>query len=68
MGSCFILLGTLRSDFRDGNENFIKAIGLMSKTTILHVHKAFWKTSLQSLYDYDVKMPNFTFCKGSTQT
>ena len=31
--------GTLRSD--DGNGNATKAIGLISKTTILHVHHAF---------------------------
>ena len=32
------LLGTLRSDDGDGNGNATKAIGLISKTTILHVH------------------------------
>ena len=31
------LLGTLRSDDGDGNGNATKAIGLISKTTILHV-------------------------------
>ena len=34
-------LGTLRSDDGDGNGNAIKAIGLITKTTILHVHHAF---------------------------
>ena len=34
-------IGTLRSHDGDGNENFKKAIGLISKTTILHVHNAF---------------------------
>ena len=29
-------IGTLRSDDGDGNGNAIKAIGLISKTTILH--------------------------------
>ena len=52
------LLGTLRSD--DGNGNTTKAIGLISKTTILHVHHTFLYISLLSLHDYDVKMPNFT--------
>ena len=33
-----------------------------SKTTTLHVHHAFLYISLPSLHDYDVKMPNFTFC------
>ena len=59
------LLETLRSD--DGNGNATKAIGLISKTTILHVHHAFFYISLPSLHDYDVKMPNFTMCRGSTQ-
>ena len=41
--------------YGDGNENVKKAIGLMSKTTILHVHHAFLYISLQSLHNYDVK-------------
>ena len=52
-------LGTLRSDDGDGNGNATKAMGLISKTTILHVHHAFLYISLPSLHDYDVKMPNF---------
>ena len=59
--------GTLRSDDGDGNGNATKAIGLISKTTILHVHHAFLYISLPSLHDYDVKMPNFTMYRGSTQ-
>ena len=54
------LLRTLRSDDGDGNGNTTKAIGLISKTKILHVHHAFLFISLPSLHDYDVKMPNFT--------
>ena len=54
------LLGTLRSDDGNGDGNATKAIGLISKTTILHVHHAFLYISLPSLHDYDVKMPNFT--------
>ena len=54
------LLGTLRSDDGDGNGNTTKAIGLIGKTTILHVHHTFLYISLPSLHDYDVKMPNFT--------
>ena len=53
-------VGTLRSDDGDGHGNATKAIGLISKTTILHVHHAFLYISLPSLHDYDVKMPNFT--------
>ena len=59
-------LGTLRSDDGDGNGNSTKAIGLITKTTILHVHHAFLYISLPSLHDYDVKMPNFTLYRGST--
>ena len=63
---CCILIGTLRSDDGDGNENAKKAIGLITKTTILHIHHAFLYISLPSLHDYDVKMPNFTLYRGST--
>ena len=45
----------------NGNENHKNAIGLISKTTTLHVHHTFLYISLTSLHDYDVKMPNFTF-------
>ena len=58
------LIGTLRSHDGDGNENFKKAIGFFSKTTILHVHHAFLYISLPSLHDYDVKMPNFKLYRG----
>ena len=60
-------LGTLRSDDGDGNGDATKAIGLIRKTTILHVHHAFLYISLPSLHDYDVKMPNFTMYRGSTK-
>ena len=46
---------------REDNEN---AIGLLSKTTSLHVHHAFLYISLPLLHDYDVKMPSFTFYGG----
>ena len=48
-------LGSL-TDNSDGNEDVKKAIGVMSKTTTLHVHHAFLYSSLPSLHDYDVKM------------
>ena len=35
------LIGTLRSNDADGNENVKKTIGLISKTTTLHVHYTF---------------------------
>ena len=34
-----------------------------SLTTTLHMHHAFMSVSLLSLHDYDMKMPNFTFCR-----
>ena len=45
----------------NGNENLKKTIGLLSKTTNLHVLHTFLYISLPSLHDYDVKMHNFTF-------
>ena len=60
--------GTLRSDDGDGNENVAKAIGLITKTIILHVHLAFLYISLPSLHDYGVKMPNFTLYRGRKYT
>ena len=57
---------SLRSNDGDGNGNATNAIGLITKTTILH-HHAFLFISLPSLHDYDVKMLNFTLYRGSTQ-
>ena len=53
------LLGTLRNYDGDGKENVKKGIGLIRKTTTLHVHHAFLYISLLSLHNYDVKWPNF---------
>ena len=36
----------------------------IGKITTLHVHHAFLYISLPSLHDYDVKLPNFTYCGG----
>ena len=58
------IIGSLSNDDADGNKNGKKAIGLISKTTTLHVHHAFLYISLPSLHDYNVKVPNFTFCRG----
>ena len=60
-----LIIGTLRSDDGDGNENFVKAIGLpvISKTTTLHVHHTFLYISLPFLHDYNVKVANFAFYK-----
>ena len=65
--SSYIQIGTLRSDDGAGNGTATKAIALISKTTILHVHHAFLYISLPSLHNYDVKIPNFTTYRGSTQ-
>ena len=61
------VIGSLRSDDGDGNGDATKAIGLISKTTVLHLHHDFLYISLPSLHDYDVKMPNFTMYKESAQ-
>ena len=46
--------GTLRNYDGDGNGNVKNAIGLKSKTTILHVHHAFFLyISLLSLHNQD---------------
>ena len=58
------LLGSFSNDKGDGNENAKKAMGLLSKTTTLHVHHAFLYISLLSLHDYHLKMPDFTLYGG----
>ena len=61
------LLGIFSNDNSDGNLDVKKAIGLLRKTTTLHVHHAFLYISLPSLHDYDVKMPNCKFYGGRKQ-
>ena len=58
--SCCVnsLVGTLRSNDADGNENVKKTKGLIRKPTTLHVHHAFLYISVLFLHDFDVKMPN----------
>ena len=51
-------IGALRSD--DGDGNATKAIGLISKTTILQVHHDFLHISLPSLHDYDDVQRKYT--------
>ena len=48
----------------DGNGNGKYVIGWISEKTTLHVHHPFLYISLPSLHDYNVKVPNFTFCGG----
>ena len=45
----------------DSSENVKQAIGLISKTTTLHVQHTFFVHFFASLHDYGVKIPNFTF-------
>ena len=58
---------SFRKNDGDGSENVKKVIGLISKTTTLHVHHAFLYISLPPLHDYGVKLPNFTFYGGRKQ-
>ena len=62
-GACEVIIGSFSND-GDGDEDVKKAIGLLRKTTTLHVHHAFLYISLPSLHDYDVKMPNCKFYGG----
>ena len=48
-------------DDADGNEERQKTMGLISKTTTLHVHHTFLYISFPFLHDYDVKMSKFAF-------
>ena len=54
-------IGSFSNNDGDANENVKTAIGLLSKTTSLHVHHAFLYISWPLLHDYDVKMPNSRF-------
>ena len=66
-GHSVSILGTLRSNDPDGNKNVKKTIGLISKTTISHLHHTFLYISFPFLHDYDVKMRNFAFYGGRKQ-
>ena len=56
--------GSLSNQDGEGNENGKNAIGLISKTTTLHVQHVCLYIYLPSLHDYNVKVTNFTFCRG----
>ena len=60
-------IGSFSKDDGNGNEDVKNKIGLLRKTTTLHVHHAFLYISLPSLHDYDVKMPNYKFYGGRKQ-
>ena len=68
MQRCFTnIIGTLRSNDADDNENAKKTIGLISQTTTSNVHHTILYISFKFLHDYDVKMPNFAFYGGRKQ-
>ena len=60
----YLSLGSFSNDDGDDIKNVKKAMGLITKTTNLHVHYTFWYISLPSLHDQDVKLPNGTFYGG----
>ena len=62
-----LIIGSLRSNDANGNEDVKKTIGLISKTTTSHVHYTFLTISFPFLHDYDVKMPYFAFYGGRKQ-
>ena len=62
------MVGSLRNDESDSNENGKKAIGLDKKNNnFARASRIFLYISLPSLHDYIVKLPNFTFCRGREQ-
>ena len=53
-------MGGLSNDDGDGNENG-KVVGLDKQKNNFVRASRFFYAALPSLYDYDVKLPNFTF-------
>ena len=54
-------IGSLNNYEGDGNEDGKKAIGLDKQNNNFACASRFLYISLPSLYDYNVKVPNFTF-------
>ena len=54
-------IGSLNNYEGDGNEDGKKAIGLNKQNNNFARASRFLHISLPSLYDYNVKVPNFTF-------
>ena len=64
------IIGRLRCQYGDSNENVKKAIGLdwQINTSALHVHHAFLYISLPLMHDYDVNGQIFTFHRHREHT
>ena len=65
---CNDTIGSLSNDGGDGNEDGKKAIGLISKTTTLHVHHAFLYISLPSSHEHNVECLISSFVKDVKMT
>ena len=64
-----LTIGRLSNDDGDGKENGKKAKGLdWQNNNFARDITLFLYISLPSLHDYNVKLPNFTFCRGREQT
>ena len=57
----FLLIVSLRNGDGDTSESGKNAIGLISKTIILHMHQAFLYISLLSMHEYNMEMPILRF-------
>ena len=64
------IIGRLRCQYGDSNENVKKAIGLdwQINNSALHVHHAFLYISLPLMHDYDVNGQIFTFHRHREHT
>ena len=60
-----MILGTLRSNDADGNENVKKNKRFYKQTTTLHVYHVFLYISFLFLHDFDVKNALFPVLRGT---
>ena len=63
-GRALEMIASLRNDDDDGNESGKKGIGLDKQNNNFARASRFLYIFLLSLYDYNVKLLNFTFCRG----
>ena len=63
-----VLIGSLSNYDDNHNNNFQKTIGLMIKSTALHVITLFRTFLWHPLHDYNMKPPNLTFYRGHGHT